>query len=77
MRFLFCNIAWMSYYKGNVNGNDEPKGGGSYVLETKDAHEKHNFQALNFEFSDDSFAAASIVWDLLRQNRQMEPMQTN
>ena len=57
MRFLFCNIAWMSYYKGNVEGNDEPKGGGSYVLETKDAHEKYNFQALDFEFSDDSFAA--------------------
>ena len=43
MRVLFCNIAWMDYYKGNVNGNDQPKNGGSYVLENGDAHEKYNF----------------------------------
>lgn len=23
MRILFCNIAWMKYYKGNIAGKDE------------------------------------------------------
>ena len=31
LRILFCNIAWMDYYKGIVPGKDEPKGDGSYV----------------------------------------------
>ena len=39
-----CNIAWMDYYKGIVPGKDEPKNGGSYVKDTKDAHEKYNFK---------------------------------
>ena len=34
MRILFCNIAWMDYYKGIVQGKDEPQNGGSYVRET-------------------------------------------
>ena len=44
MRILFCNIAWMDYYKGIVPGKDEPKNGGSYVKDTKDAYEKYNFK---------------------------------
>ena len=44
MRILFCNIAWMNYYKGIVLGKDEPQNGGSYVKETLDAHEKYNFE---------------------------------
>lgn len=47
MRILFCNIAWMDYYKGNRDGNDPPKGGGSYVAENHDAHEKYNFEAVH------------------------------
>lgn len=43
MRILFCNIAWMEYYKGIVPRKDEPKGGGSYVNINNDAHEKYNF----------------------------------
>ena len=46
MKILFCNIAWMNFYKGNINGNDEPQGGGSYVAENKDAHEKYNFESI-------------------------------
>lgn len=34
MRILFCNIAWMNYYKGIIWGKDEPQNGGSYVKET-------------------------------------------
>ena len=47
MRILFCNIAWMDYYKGIVQGKDEPQNGGSYVRETFDAHEKYNFEAVS------------------------------
>lgn len=46
MRILFCNIAWMDYYKGNRDGKDIPRGGGSYVLENEDAHEKYNFESV-------------------------------
>lgn len=47
LRILFCNIAWMDYYKGIVPGMDEPKGGGSYVKENSDAYEKYNFDAIS------------------------------
>ena len=46
MKILFCNIAWMDYYKGIVNGIDEPKNGGSYVAENGDAHEAYNFECV-------------------------------
>ena len=36
MRILFCNIAWMNYYKGIIQGKDEPQNGGSYVKENLD-----------------------------------------
>ena len=52
MRLLFCNIAWMNYYKGIIPGLDEPYGGGSYVLENKDAHEKYNFDPVRVRFED-------------------------
>lgn len=54
MRVLFCNIAWMNYYKGNEDGNDTPLGGGEYVVMHEDAHEKYNFQAVDMEFQDGS-----------------------
>ncbi|WP_314639721.1 hypothetical protein [Stomatobaculum longum] len=43
MRILFCNIAWMQYYKGSRKGVDEPIGGGSFVDENQDGSELHNF----------------------------------
>ena len=49
MRILFCNIAWMNYYKGIIWGKDEPQNGGSYVKETLDAHEKYNFEAVTLK----------------------------
>lgn len=45
MRVLFCNIAWMNYYKGQVDGKDVPVGGGSYVAKYHEAHEAFNFKA--------------------------------
>ena len=46
MKILFCNIAWMDYYKGIVKGVDEPRNGGSYVTENGDAHEAYNFASV-------------------------------
>lgn len=44
MRIVFCNIAWMKYYRGILdNGVDEPVAGGTYVRRTKDALEQYNF----------------------------------
>ena len=34
MRILFCNIAYMKYYKGIIKNVDEPRYGGEYVLRT-------------------------------------------
>lgn len=42
MRILFCNIAWMKYYKG-IFDDDIPQHGGSYVEKTHDAWESINF----------------------------------
>ena len=36
----------MKYYKGTTLYNDTPQGGGSYVDEMQDAHEKYNFDAV-------------------------------
>lgn len=46
VKILFCNIAWMDYYKGIMKGIDEPKNGGSYVSENGDAHEAYNFECV-------------------------------
>ena len=56
MRILFCNIAWMKYYKGNFGSLiDEPIGGGSYVKDNKDGHEKYNFDPADMTFDDNRF----------------------
>ncbi len=55
MRTLFCNIAWLDYYKGIFAGADTPKGGGDYVRKTNDAYEKYNFEKVALEFFDGSF----------------------
>lgn len=54
-RILFCNIAWMDYYKGNEDGNDIPKGGGSYVVANQDANEKYNFTPVSLSDSSGEF----------------------
>lgn len=51
MKILFCNIAWMNEYKG-ITEEDEPQGGGAYVREHADAHEKYNFEAVHLTAED-------------------------
>ena len=48
MKVLFCNIAYMNHYTGNIEA-DIPKGGGAWVEQHKDAHEKWNFLNVNGE----------------------------
>ena len=53
MRIVFCNIAWMKYYRGILgNGEDEPVSGGTYVRRTKDAQEKYNFTGTKLKKGD-------------------------
>lgn len=41
-KILFCNIAWMEYYKG-VTDDDIPINGGEWVNKNKYGHEAYNF----------------------------------
>lgn len=52
MRILFCNIAWMNYYKGKTD-KDIPHGGGAYVKEMLDGNEAYNFMGETIKFDDD------------------------
>ena len=54
MRILFCNIAWLLYYKGLGPGEVEPNSGGEYVKRTGNAHEKYNFLPTDLTFKDGS-----------------------
>ncbi len=46
MKILFCNIAYMNHYVGNIE-EDIPQNGGVWVKKHKDAHEKWNFLNVN------------------------------
>lgn len=52
MRLLFCNVAWMKFYKGRTPGVDVPDMGGAYVAETGCAHEDFNFFPTPMVFED-------------------------
>lgn len=43
MKVLFCNIAWMRWYKGVIPNVDVPVNGGSFVNENQDGCECDNF----------------------------------
>ncbi|MBS7306108.1 MAG: hypothetical protein KIG39_05545 [Lachnospiraceae bacterium] len=43
MKILFCKISSMKYYKGVRKNFDEPRNGGSFVIENGYGHEEHNF----------------------------------
>lgn len=44
-RIIFCNIAYMEKYQGNIS--DKPINGGQYINDTGDAIEKFNFYICN------------------------------
>lgn len=68
MRFLFCNIAWMDYYKGNINGEDKPQGGGSFVEETGTATEEHNFDPVQI-VSEDGLTVEEYCYGFVETKR--------
>ncbi|SCY73029.1 hypothetical protein SAMN02910292_02694 [Lachnospiraceae bacterium XBB2008] len=51
MRILFCNIAYMKYYKGTCD-QDKAYGGGSFVDANGYGHEEYNFKPEYIEFKD-------------------------
>lgn len=51
MKLLFCNIAYMKYYKGTCE-KDKAYGGGSFVDANGYGHEEFNFKPEYIEFKD-------------------------
>lgn len=51
MKILFCNIAWMKYYKEKCI-DDIPKHGGSFVALHQDANESSNFHPIVIQDSE-------------------------
>ena len=45
---IFCNIAYMKYYRGVIKDIDEPVNGGKYVTENNDGGECYNFEPVSF-----------------------------
>ncbi len=52
MKVVFCKISFMKYYKGVIEGLDEPKFGGKYVDEHGEGHEQYNFEPVEYENGD-------------------------
>lgn len=53
MRIVFCNIAWMKYYRGILgSGEDKPIAGGNYTRNAKEFHEKYNFHSVKLKKGD-------------------------
>ena len=44
--YIFCEVAWMKYYKG-VNEDDKPKNGGKFIKENGEGGEVFNFSPYN------------------------------
>ena len=65
VRILFCNIARMKYYKGIVQGVDEPKFGGAYVAQTGDAGAQYNFAPLKTDTGEFCFGMEMCIRDRL------------
>lgn len=58
---IFCNIAYMKYYKGIIKGIDEPVNGGAYVKKNKDAHEAYNFDCFRGEGNETDFCIGFVM----------------
>ena len=58
---IFCNIAYMKYYKGIIDGVDEPVNGGAYVKENNDAHEAYNFDCFRGEGDETDFCIGFVM----------------
>lgn len=70
MSILFCKISAMKYYKGVVQGFDEPHNGGSYVLEHGQGNEQNNFSTVEFE--DGEFCLGFVETKSSRSDKRNE-----
>lgn len=52
MRVIFCNIAWMKYYRGKIDRFDEPISSAEYVRLYGEGHEQYNFDIVQFDDGD-------------------------
>lgn len=69
MKILFCNIAWMKKYRG-VTDHDIPVNGGSYIDETRDAHEAYNFDSVVFDDDNDKVPYCLGFFETKSTNRE-------
>ena len=72
MKIIFCNITYMKYYKGVIEGIDEPENGGEYVKIHKDAHEAYNFEPVTFDGNDQELCLGYVRLSQSRQNKISE-----
>lgn len=52
MRILFCNIAWMKFYRGKIAGIDVPISSAEYVRLYGEGHEEYNFDIVRLDNGD-------------------------
>lgn len=72
MKIIFCNIAYMKYYKGIIEGVDEPENGGEYVKIYKDAHEAYNFDEVSLDGFESEVCLGYVRLSQSRQNKTSE-----
>lgn len=70
MRVLFCKISAMKYYKGVVEGVDEPHNGGKYVEENGFGVEEFNFDPV--EFDDKSYCLGFVETKTSKNGKKNE-----
>ena len=72
MRILFCNIAWLKYYKGLGQGEVVPNTGGSYVKQYGSGNEVFNFLPVDLCFADRSLPDGKYCLGFVMTNSQGE-----
>lgn len=72
MKIIFCNITYMKYYKGVIEGIDEPENGGEYVKIHKDAHEAFNFEGIELNGFENEICLGYVRLSQSRQNKTSE-----
>lgn len=72
MKIIFCNIAYMKYYKGIIEGIDEPENGGQYVKVYKNAHEAYNFDAIECQETENEMCLGYVRLSQSSENKTSE-----
>jgi len=70
MRIIFCNIAWLDYYKGIYEGVDVPMGG-EHGKHSGDAHEKYNFEAVEIYGETEKYCLGYVATKASKSQNQI------